>query len=460
MKLLLIKPHTNMHVILPPIGLGYLSAYCKSKIKDLDIKIIDCLKDNIAHKQFKELIIKEDPDLVGFTAFSMEITSALAQAKICKEVNKEIKTIIGGPHVSNLPKEVLVNPEVDFVFVGEAEIGLCELIKVLKNKKTDFSKIPGLGYKEGGELKFNKPEFVQNLDELPFPDYELLKLREYPKMYFMKKYPSVPLITSRGCPFSCTFCSAGGISGKKFRARTPENIMEEVEMLKKEYGIKELSIWDDNFTLYKERALKFCDLLIQKNLNLIWWCPNGLRIETLDKELLKKMRDAGCYSIAVGIESGSEKIQKDLKKNLNLKKVEEIVNIADNLGLRTQGFFLLGYPTETKEDILKTIKLSRKLPLYRASFSLFQPLVGSEIYEELLKQGKITDIDLTKCEYSKPSLLPQNLTSLKELKDLQRKAILGFYLRPKIFFRFVLENLNLSQMKELLDIFKKYILDR
>ncbi|MDD5133653.1 MAG: radical SAM protein [Candidatus Nanoarchaeia archaeon] len=456
MKVILVKPYSNIHVILPAIGLGYLATYCKSKIKNLDIKILDCLKEKYDSKKFAEYIIKENPDVVGITAFTLEINSALEYAKICKAINKEITTVIGGPHVSNVPEQVLCNENVDYVFVGEAELGFC---KFLQSRK-DLSKIPGLGYKKNNRIYLNNPIFIQDLDELPFPDYELLKFREYPKMYFMKKFPSGPILTSRGCPFSCTFCCAGKLSGKKFRFRSPENIIKEIKYLKYYYGIKEFQIWDDNFSLDRNRALKFCNLLIQENINLPWWCPNGLRIETLDEELLRKMKQSGCYAMAVGIESGSEKIQKDMKKFLNLEKAKEIVKLAEKLGIRTQGFFIIGYPTETKEDILQTIKIAKKFPFKRASFSLFQPLVGSEIYYDLKKQGRLAEIDLNKCEYSKPSLVPQGLKNEKELKKLQRKAILSFYLRPKILIRFIFENLSISQLKEILVMFKKYIMGK
>lgn len=459
MKVLLVKAPSDMHVILPLIGFGYLAAYLKSRIEDIDLSILDCLKEKYDHEKFKEYIKKEKPNVVGITAFTMEINSAVKCCKIIKEIDSNIKTVIGGPHVSNFPESVLCDKNVDFIMRGEAEIGFYELIKELIGKK-EFSKVHNLGYKENNKLKFNKVKFFDNLDELPMPDYELIKFNEYPKMYFMKKFPSAPIITSRGCPFSCTFCSAGKMSGKKFRSRSPKLIIEEIKYLKEKYDIKEFQIWDDNFTMNKERAMEFCDLLIKENIHLDWWCPNGLRIETLDEELLKKMKQTGCYAMAVGIESGSEKIQKDMKKFLNLDKVREIVKLADKIGIRTQGFFIIGYPTETKEDILKTIKFAKELPLKRASFHLFQPLVGSEIYDCLKKEGKLNGMDLSRCDYSKANILPVGFKSLDEVKNLQKKAILEFYLRPSIFTRFIIENMSIDQIKELGGMLKKYIFAR
>ena len=454
------KVPSNIHVILPPIGLGYIASYIKSKDPELEVKILDCLNENYGLKEFKDYIMKEKPDIVGMTAFTMEIETVLKCAKIIKETNKDATIIVGGPHITNDPIGTLKNENIDFILRGEAEISFFKLIEEVKKEHKDLSNIPNIGYKENGEVVINQMEFYPNIDEIPFPDYELMKFDEYPKLYFMKRFPVASIMTSRGCPYSCNFCSAPRTSGKKFRARSAKKIIEEIKFLKDKYKIKEFQIWDDNFTIDKSRVFEFCDLLIQEKINLPWWCPNGLRIETLNEELIRKMHASGCYSMTFGIESGSEKIQRDMNKNLDLEKTKEVIKIADKVGIRTQGFFIIGYPTETREDILKTIRFSRELPLKRASFSLFQPLVGTEIYETLEKEGKLKDYDPNKCEYSKTSVLPQGLNSEKELKNLQRRAILGFYIRPKVLFRFIKENLSASQMKELGLMVKKYIFDK
>lgn len=457
MKILLVKPISDIHVVSPPLSLAYLASSLKKE--NAEIRILDCLLKKYSYLDFKKYLQKYNPDVVGFTAFTLEFSSALKMAGIAKSLNPDVKIVFGGPHVSNFP-QALNSKEIDFIFISEAEQAFPVFISELKNKKPDFSKIPCLGWKKNNKIIFNKIKVIENLDNLPYPDFDLMDFMAYPKLYLSKKHPSAPILTSRGCPFNCTFCSAGRISGKKFRARTPENIIEEIKILKKKYHIKEFQIWDDNFTLDKERAKKFCDLLVKANLNLVWWCPNGVRLETLDKELILKMKKSGCYAIAFGIESGSEKIQKDMKKNLDFKHLREIVEFSHKIGLRTQGFFIIGYPTETKQDIEKTIALATSLPLDRASISLFQPLFGSEIYYELEKQGKIPkNYSIEKCDYSKPSLALPGL-SLEEIKKLQRKALLAFYLRPRVFFRFFSENLSLSQFKEVLAMIKTYVLGR
>ncbi|MEK7775796.1 MAG: radical SAM protein [Planctomycetota bacterium] len=457
MKILLVKAPSTMHVVQIPIGLGYLSSYLRSKLKDVEIEILDCLLKRYNHHQFSAYVREKRPDIVGVTAFSMEIESALRCCEIVKDYNKNIITVVGGPHATNEQGEVLSNRCVDFIFRSEAEVAFYEFIKEIENGR-NFHKVPNLGYKENGKPLFNPIKAIENLDDLPMPDYELMHFERYPKTYIMKYYPSGCVITSRGCPFPCTYCSARQMSGDKFRSISSRNIIEEIRYLKERYHIKEFQIWDDNFTLNKKRVHDFCELLEKEKINLKWWCPNGLRLETLDAELIRRMKQTGLYSIAIGIESGSEKIQRDMKKNLNLEKIREVITLGNQYGIRMQGFFIIGYPTETREDILKTIQLAKELPLKRASFLLFQPLAGSEIYKQLKEQGKLQGIDLSKTEYSKPSLVPEGLSGMKELIHLHRKAILEFYLRPRILFRFMLENLSIDQLKELWVMIRKYLL--
>lgn len=458
MKILLVKPISDIHVVSPPLSLAYLAASLKNL--NAEIKILDCLLKKYSFRQFKDYISIYKPDIIGFTSFTLEFYTVLKMASIAKLLNPDVKIVVGGAHPSNCP-ESLKNSQIDFIFRGEAEEAFPKFISELLKKKPDFRKVPNLGWKKGRKVIMNPIRFIENLDSLPFPDFELMNFKEYPKLYLARRFPCAPILTSRGCPFSCTFCSGWRISGKQFRARSPENIIEEIKILQRKYKIREFQIWDDNFTLDKQRAKKFCDILIKENLNLKWWCPNGVRLETLDKELLLKMKESGCYAIALGIESGSERVQKDMKKNLNFNHLREIVSFAHKIGMRTQGFFIIGYPTETKEDILKTIKLAKSLPLDRASISLFQPLFGSEIYEQLKKDNKIPkNYSIENCDYSKPSVLPNGFSSLDEVKKLQRKALIEFYLRPRVFFQFIKENLSISQVREILLMIKKYIFNK
>ena len=358
MKILLVKPPSTTNFDNLPLGIGYLGTYLKNKISDIEVIILDCSLKRYNHDDFIKSVTRIQPNVVGVSAYTMEVYSALKCCKLVKELNSQIVTVIGGPHATFAPEEVLSSESVDFIFRGEAEKAFYEFIMELRGKR-NFIKIPNLGLKIHGKIYLNPLKTIDNIDELPFLDYELLNFKQYPKTYKMKHYPSAAIITSRGCPFPCTFCSGNIMSGKIFRPRKPENLIKEIKELKENYNIKEFEIWDDNFTLDKKRANEFCDLLIKEKINLPWWCPNGLRVETLDEELIRKMKRSGLYSIALGIESGSEKIQKDMKKNLDFDKMREVIGFGNKYKIRMEGFFILGYPTETREDILKTIKMAK-----------------------------------------------------------------------------------------------------
>lgn len=460
MKVLLVKPISDMHVILPPIGLGYLASYCQRDVPDLDLRILDCHRVRYTKELFKQYIIDFEPDVIGFTALSMEIDSALRFASIARQAVDKVTIVIGGPHVSAVPRSVLSNMSVDYIFRGEAEKGFSYFLKNFSS--SNRLNAPGLGYRNGKDIILNEPELIDDLDSLPFPDYKKIQLEKYPKMYFMKRFPAAPIMSSRGCPFECTFCAGHRISGRKWRPRSVKNIIKEILYLHKEYGIREIDFWDDNFSLNKARVEEFCRSLEALGEDFIWWCPNGVHLNTLDRDILIKMKESGCYAIAFGIESGSERIQKDMQKRLSFKKLKEMVEFSRKIGLRTQGFFIIGYPTENKKDILKTIKLSQSLPFLRASFCMFQPIVGSEIYQYLVENNVISEKDATviTCDYSKASVPTDYIKDTSRIKQLQKRAILGFYLRPKIFFKLLFENISMSQIKELTDIVKKYIINR
>lgn len=460
MKILLVKPISGMHVILPPIGLGYLASYAQKENPNIDFRILDCNRLRLTENAFKQYIQEFKPDIIGFTALSMEINSCLALSLIAKQELKDTITILGGPHASAVPDQLLSNTCIDYIFQGEAEIGFSFFIK---NFYSDEKlKSPGLGYRLGDDIVLNEPALVEDLDSIPFPDYKKMQFEKYPKMYFMKYFPAAPIMSSRGCPFNCTFCAGHKVSGKKWRWRSINNITEEIMYLEKEYGIKEIDFWDDNFTLSKNRTEEFCRFLKKSGKNLKWWCPNGIHLNTIDKDLLVQMKESGCYAVAFGVESGSDRIRLDMKKNISNIKLKEMVEFAYKIGLRTQGFFIIGYPTEDEQDILKTIQLSKHLPFLRASFCIFQPLVGSNIYQDLIN-SKTLDEKLSKqviCDYSKPSIPTKFIKDTSKIKRLQRKAILEFYLRPKIFWKLLIENMSLSQIKELISIIREYVVKK
>lgn len=487
MNILLIRPVTNkMPIIIPNLGLGYLSSQLKKH--GHSVTILDCAKLNYDYKDFKNFLDSGNFDIAGFQLFTCDFSSVRKMAEIVKEVDSDIITIAGGPHISGLPEHTMKEiRNLDYGFYGEAEIGIvkfCDYISKTENsskeKETELeadsgtdvynkretvtlSEIPGLIYRNGDEVLVNDRNAVEDLDSLDFPDWESIDPNTYPHAphgTFTKSLPAAPVITSRGCPYSCTYCGVKSTTGRRLRMRSPENIISEIELLIKKYGVKEIHIEDDNFTFNRERVVEFCNLLLDKNIKINWACPNGVRLDTLDEELLRLMEKAGCYSFAVGIESGSPGILKDMRRQVTVEKMrEKIMLIASTTKIKMTGFLMAGYPTETIEDIKETIKFVNSLPLNRAQYSNFLPLPGTKIFDDLMEKGEI-DLDSLSWDnfqdnaitYSPPGITPE------QLHKILKSAFYRFYFRPKIIINLLKEIHSFNQFKFVLarfiDIFK------
>lgn len=465
MRVLLVKPVTPSGLVLnciPPLGLGYLAtALDRAGIKKA--KILDCVKEKLDYEGFKESVRQFKPDVVGFQVFSQDLPSLKESLSIVKKINPKTVTVVGGPHPSGLPQKTLqVFPQLDFVFWGEAEIGLPLLLKALKRKK-GFAKIPGLGWRnKQGKIMVNPQIFVQDLDSLGFPAWDLFPPQTYPHApqgVIFRNLPIAPIMATRGCPFFCTFCAGWTISGKKVRRRSVDDVLTEIELLYQDYGIREIHFLDDNFTLNREYLKEFCQKLLKRDFKISWCCPNGVRLDTLNKKILKLMMKAGCYYVSVGIESGSNRILKLMKKGITVEKIRKMAKMVRDVGMTLNGFFILGYPGETREEILQTIKFAKSLELARAAFYNFLPLPRTEAYENLLRSGEIKEeeIDWSQIFQADVPYSPMAVTR-DELKNLQRRAHLEFYLRPKIIWRLLREIRTFQQLKYILKRAKAYLI--
>lgn len=463
MNILLTIPFNRSYVVMPSLGLGYLAAIlCKL---GHNVVILNCIKENFSLGNFKNYIFTQNFDLVCFQMFSYDLNIIKEYLEIIKLKIPSPVVIIGGPHPSGDPFGVLNDlGKVDFAFQGEAEIGLQKLVEILNNVKdlsdSDiddmiFSSIPGLIWKNKGEIIVNKPGFVDDLDSLDFPAWNLQNPRSFPYAphgAFARSFPTAPLIITRGCPYTCTFCAGKSISGRKIRKRSIKNVIDEIKYLKNKYEVKEIMIEDECFTAHKNLVKEFCESLLSENLKISWSLPSGVRIDTLDKELLTIMEKAGCYSLAVGIEFGSQRILDLTKKHLNLEIIKEKIELFKNINIKVTGFFMMGVPGEKKEDIRKTINIALELPLNRAQFNNFMPLPGSELWDELKSKGELNTINWDKFFVHDVAFTPDGITE-KEMKLLQREAYLRFYLRPSILFGIFKEIKSFSHVFYLLNRF-------
>lgn len=446
MNILLIKLNSPADEIIPPISLGYLASTVREKH---NIKIIDCLKENLSIEQVAEYA--KNYQVVGITLFTKDLSLCKKYLTNIKKVNPDVITILGGPHPSAVPEETLTffKDLVNFIFVGESEIGFPKLIDFLESGQPTLEKIEGVAFIKDHKIYQNPTVCPENIDDFKVA-WDLIPPNSYPMAphgAFFKQYPIAPIITSRGCPFHCTFCGGHIISGRKIRQRSIENVISEIKLLYEKYGVREIHIEDDNFTFRKDYVLRFCEEIKKNFPDLTWTCPNGVRIDTLDEEMVSAMKSSGCYALSIGIESGSDRILKLMKKSLSVEKIKQKIEMLKKFDLDINAFFILGYPGETKEDIKKTIDFALSLPLKRASFANFQPLPGTEAYYELINKGLLKIDHWEKFSPSLQSTIwaPPGFT-VSELAWYRRKALLKFYLRPKIIKDFISGIKNLEHL--------------
>ncbi|MFC2091411.1 B12-binding domain-containing radical SAM protein [Elusimicrobiota bacterium] len=387
-KILLVKPYTGRKksAVAPPLGLMYLSSYLRSTSdNEYDIKLIDMRLDKLKVCRLLDIVKDFSPDIVGISVCSEEDEKLHEIASGIKALSENVMVVAGGPHATVYYSEVLKDRNIDIAVIGEGEITFSELMACIE-KKTSFYEIPGIAFsKDSRIIKTIPRNFIKNLDDLPFPAWDLIDISRYSssKLINMNVFLSgrryMGIITSRGCPYSCIYCH--DIFGKDFRKRSPENIFKEVDILVKEYGIDEFHIFDDIFNLDSERVNKITGMIIDSGLDIKIAFPNGIRGDICDAELLEGLKKAGTYMITFALETASVRLQKLIKKNMSMEKLQEAISYADNLGIITKCYFMIGFPTETEQEINETIEFACASPLIFASFFIVNPHKGTRLFD-------------------------------------------------------------------------------
>jgi anaerobic magnesium-protoporphyrin IX monomethyl ester cyclase len=453
LNVLLVQPIREGHntQIAPDLGILVLGTALHGR--GFDVTLLDCSKEGMSFSDFKNYLKSRSFDVIGFRCYSRDHNYVKHHLRIARQIYPKAVTLAGGPHPSALPEFVLGSmPDLDFAWNAEAEEGLPRLLSLVeeygRNIPENFLRdIPGLVWRSADlhQTCVNAPAFTKDLDQYGIPEWELIKPETYPGLIYDEYYP---LLTTRGCPYPCIYCNTPGLSGKKLRHRSLDLVMEELKFLKKRYGIRRFSIVDDEFTLDRDYADRFCRRLIDANLKLRWDCPVGVRLDSLNPELLQLMQQAGCECIAVGIESGSRRIQALIRKNVTVEEIKEkALMIAGCSRIKIIGYFMLGFPDETEEEILETINLAASLPLYRANFTLVIPIPGTELFNQALREGKITlqDVNWDTCTSDQISFQRSRISS-KRLVQLHRLAYMRFYGRPRIVWQLSKESFTNRQV--------------
>jgi radical SAM superfamily enzyme YgiQ (UPF0313 family) len=441
MRILLVSPIKETHGGLgeaPPLGLGYLATALKREGQD--VAILDCVNKRCTFEMFENYISRNNFELIGITVYSAALKQVKRSLEIIKKVKPKTITVVGGPHPSAAPEHTLsFLTEADFAFRGEGEISFPLFIKYLKNGQKDrFKEVPGLVWREAGKIMFNEIVIHQNIDDFDFPAWDLIRPKEYGKPGSIVPKGWASIITSRGCPYQCTFCSAHIIAGCRMRYRSIDRVIQEIKYLYSRYGIRKFSILDENFTLNRLRAKEFCQKILNEDVKFEFMLPNGVRLDTLTEDLLELMKRVGFSKrMAVGIESGSERILKMIKKNLSKEKIREKIELMDRMGFQPIGYFILGFPTETREEMQETIDFAMALKLYRAAFTPLIPLPGTEIFDTLVKNHELpADFDFSRLSTDEVNYAPKDI-SREELDKTRRRAILKFHLRPRVVLNFM-----------------------
>lgn len=460
MKVLLIKPNNLADHIQPSLGHGYLASQIRHHH---DVMIHDCIKENTPAEKINKIVERYDPDVIGIQCYTFDTPKVYRMFKTMKEDFPEKITVVGGAHISSIPIESYnqFQPYVDYAFNSEAEIGFPKFLAALERQQKVFPHIEGLIWRRNGQVVSNPPVFVQNLDELGFPAWDMMPPETYPESQhgaFYEKFPIAPMITTRGCPYSCTFCSAPILSGKRLRHHSVEYVQKHILMLY-DRGVREIHIVDDNFTFDLDYCKAVLRGIIDLKLDISLATPNGIRMDRLDDEILELMKEAGQYLITVAVESGTDRILKKMKKATTVDKIRQNIAMIRRRGFPVAGFFILGYPTETREEMRQTIRFSKELGLIRANFFTYLPLPGTESYNELVKSGEIEKVDWNNFLFMTAPYVPVGMTR-QELLALKRRAFLSFHFNPKVFFTNLLAIKSFRHLRFLLRRFYHWILMR
>lgn len=421
MKILLIFPPGEHLVRYPPLGLCYIASALEQEKHE--VKILDASLEKKDTQKILEEIYKFNPDVVGINVLTNLFQYCKEIIEFLKDRFPKIIVIAGGPHVTVLPEQTLQSMMVDYIVIGEGEATIVELVKSIEENKKPIE-VNGIGFVKNGRVVITPfREFIENLDDLPFPARHLLKHHKYNLATVVRQKPYTTILSSRGCPFNCSFCCNAVLWGKRYRIRSPKNVVEEMLAVYHDFGIKEIYFPDDLFTGNRKWVEKVCNEINKTKIDFTWRCL--CRVDTVNDKMLQKMRKSGCHTLEFGVESGDEQILKNINKKIKLNQVIDSFTMAKKIGFDTRAFFMIGNIGETEESIKRSISLAKRLNPDYVSFSIATPLPGTQFFQEATTQNLIVDYDWKNYDYNKGAISRTKRLSVKDIERWQKIALIN-----------------------------------
>jgi len=418
----------------PPLGLAYIASFLRDA--GHDVAIHDMKHTELERDAFVDVVRRFDPALVGLGLYTVTVPVGEEISQLLKAWKPSVKVVVGGPHPAGAPEECARNPHFDFAAVGEGEVMMLDLIEALESGG-DLSKVAGLWFTEDptdpeSPVVTAPPRgWIDDLDALPWPARDLLPpLDSYAMTMFQyREWPATTIYTSRGCPYSCIFCERREILGNKFRVHTAGYVVDEIEHLITEYGIREIFFYDDTFTLDARRVEAICDEILRRGVEISW--NISTHVGTVTRDLLRRMKLAGCWQIAYGIETGDPRVMQDILKGTTVDEVRERIQWTTDAGIEAKGLFMIGHPTDTPESIDRTIEFARSLPIASANFKITTPFVGTPLRDMAADYGELNGDDYRNFmgDPNEVVFVANGLTR-EYLLGVQRRAYWRFYSRP------------------------------
>jgi len=430
LKVLMINPpyssskYKFIGLVAPPLGIAYIASVLETD--GIEVKIIDAPAVEMDYESIQKEVDIYSPDVVAITSVTPTLPSALKVAQMSREACPGALIVLGGYHPTFTYQELLKNDFIDLVVRGEGEYTMLDLVQTLRSGR-DLRNVKGIATED-----FTTPErpVIDDLDTLPFPARHLLPMKDYKIMNM--KLPIGTLISGRGCPYQCSFCASSAMHGQKLRLRSSGSVVDEMEHLVNDHKAEMLAFMDDTFCLNKKRINDICDDIRERKFDNYWGCT--ARVDTISEELLKKMKDAGCITLFLGVESADQQNLNQLNKNITISKIKKTFELTKKLGVRTIASVVLGMPGDTHKSIENTIKFVKKLEPNYAIFSLATPYPGTDFYMQSRDDRLIKTSDWSKFNLLTPVMETVDC-SLEELRKLQKKAFKEFYARPMYLLR-------------------------